>query len=484
MSRHLLIPLLAFAIVLAACAGQTPAAQPPATSPAASSTQPPVPTSAPTVAPATATTAGLTLKDDAGRSVTLTGVPQRIISLAPSTTEIAFALGAGSRVVAVDAFSDYPDAAKAVPKVTQGFNYNYEQIVTDKPDLVLAAGITSPDVVKKLEDLKLTVLVVGAPTQSFASVESDIQLVGQALDAGDQAKQVIAGMENKIADVKATVAKATTTPRVYWELDATDPAKPYAPGGGAFLDDLIKMAGGTNVTASAKQGYAQVNAEEIVKADPEVIILSDAAYGTTPDSVKKRPGWDGIAAVKNNRVLPIDDNLVSRPGPRIADGLLAAAKLIHPELFEASQVGGTSYTDPFAYCAAVGTVDAPDARYTGPAMPDSIVSGLQKAMGTSMPLELMAKGSFWRCMGGKVYGCNIGANLPCQSKADTSQTPTQDMKDFCTANPTSDFIPAVVTGHETIYEWKCTAGAPVAGKQVVQVDAQGYQSNIWYLINP
>ncbi|MGE5139159.1 MAG: ABC transporter substrate-binding protein [Rudaea sp.] len=278
-------------------------------------------------------TAGVTLKDDAGRQVTIAKPPERIISLAPSTTEIVFALGAGQRVIAVDAFSDYPEQAKSLPKVTQGANYNYEQIVSLKPDLVLAAGITSPEVIKKLEDLKLTVLVVGAPSQSFASAESDIELAGKALGAEQLAGQVTQDMEKKIADVKTAVANAKDKPKVYWELDATDPSKPYAPGTGSFLDDLISLAGGENVTASAGQAYSQVNAEEIIKANPDVIILSDAAYGTTPDSVKSRPGWNVIKAVQNDRVLPIDDNLVSRPGPRLADGLEAAARLIHPELF-------------------------------------------------------------------------------------------------------------------------------------------------------
>ena len=274
------------------------------------------------------------LKDSAGRQVTINATPQHIISLAPSTTEIAYAIGAGDRIVAVDEFSDYPEAAKNLPKMTRGFTYNYEQIVSLKPDLILAAGITSPDVVKKLEDLKLTVFVVGSATTTFESVKGDIQLAGQALGAADKAKQVTDAMDNKIAEVEGKVAKATTTPRVYWELDSTDPAHPYAPGPGSFISDLIKLAGGVSVTAGAKQAYSQINAEEIIKADPEIIILSDAAYGTTPESVRTRAGWNVITAVKNARVLPIDDNLVSRPGPRLADGLEAAAKLIHPELFQ------------------------------------------------------------------------------------------------------------------------------------------------------
>jgi iron complex transport system substrate-binding protein len=199
--------------------------------------------------------------------------------------------------------------------------------------LVLAAGITGPDEVKKLEDLHLTVLVVGAAAATLDGIRADILLAGQALGAADRAEQVVANMDARVAAVKAKIAQATTTPRVYWELDATDPAKPYAPGPGSFISDLVKLAGGVNVTDNAKSSYAQVSAEEIIKDNPQIIILSDASYGIAVDSVKTRPGWNVIDAVMNGKVFPIDDNLVSRPGPRIVDGLEAAAKLIHPELF-------------------------------------------------------------------------------------------------------------------------------------------------------
>jgi hypothetical protein len=144
-----------------------------------------------------------------------------------------------------------------------------------------------------------------------------------------------------------------------------------------------------------------------------------------------------------------------------------------------------SYSDPFAYCAAVGTADTPDVRYTGPRMPDALAQGLKKASGASAdaPIEMFTTGAYWRCMDGKVYACTIGANLPCDSKANTDKTPTQPEIDFCKANPTSDVIPAAVTGHDTIYAWLCKAGQPAIDKQVFQVDKQGYIVEIWYEIS-
>lgn len=161
-------------------------------------------------------------------------------------------------------------------------------------------------------------------------------------------------------------------------------------------------------------------------------------------------------------------------------------------LFGCSTMPGSSasptpaaYTDPFAYCAAVGTLDAPDARYTGPEVPETIARGLQNALNApDTPLDVLVNGSFWRCMNGKVYACFVGANLPCEAKANTDRTPTQAEKDFCQQNPDSDFIPMVVTGRETVYEWRCNNAAPEIVRQLTEPDARGYLSNIWYEISP
>ena len=143
------------------------------------------------------------------------------------------------------------------------------------------------------------------------------------------------------------------------------------------------------------------------------------------------------------------------------------------------------YTDPFAYCAAVGTIDAPDATYTGPQVPQSVAEGLQTALNApDTPLDMLQNGSSWRCMDGAVYACFVGANLPCEAKANTDRTPTQEEIDFCSQNPNSDFIPAVVTGRETVYEWRCRDGAPEIVRQISQPDAQGFLSEIWYKISP
>ena len=153
----------------------------------------------------------------------------------------------------------------------------------------------------------------------------------------------------------------------------------------------------------------------------------------------------------------------------------------------AATTAGTqaTYADPFTYCGAVGTIDTPDARYTGEAVPDSVVQGYLKAAGlenNGEPEELLQQTTTWRCMNNAVYVCNFGANLPCDSKADTDKTPTQAMQDYCKtdANTNADSIPMSVTGHATIYSWRCTNGAAKAQDQIDEADAAGYLGRIWY----
>jgi iron complex transport system substrate-binding protein len=329
-------------LVLAACGpagAPTPApAATPMNAPAAAPTTAPAiaPTNTPAAVPTSIPTAAypLTITDSNDRKVTIAAQPQKIVSLSPSDTEIVYALGQGAKLVAVDQFSDYPPEAKSVLNIggSRG-NFNFEKIVALAPDLVLAAGPTAADTIKKLEDLKLTVVVISSRKTTLDSIMGDIKLAGSILGVPAQARQLTEAMQQRLDVLKTRVAAAKARPRVYWELDGTNASKPYTVGAGNFVHDLITLAGGENVFSGLSASFSQVGAETVVAANPEVIILSDAAYGISPESVKARSGWDVISAVKNGKVFPIDDNLVSRPGPRIVEGLEAAARLIHPELF-------------------------------------------------------------------------------------------------------------------------------------------------------
>ena len=325
MFRRLAFILLALGLILTACA---PAATPISTVIPIETT---IQTTAPTIAP---TPVGITLTDGLGREVKLASPAHKIISLAPSNTEILFAIGAGSQVVGRDKYSDYPDAAKSVIDIGDTFkDLNTEQIVSLHPDLVLAAEINAPEQVKTLEGLGLTVYYLKNPTtleEMYGNIETVAKLTGHEADA----TTLIASLKARVAAVDAKIATATTKPTVFWELDATDPAKPYTIGSGTFIDLLIQRAGGTNAAGTLKDQYPQVSLEQVVAWNPAFIVLSDAVYGVTAAAVKARPGWGKLNAVKAGNVVPVDDNLFSRPGPRLVDGLEALAKLLHPELFK------------------------------------------------------------------------------------------------------------------------------------------------------
>jgi len=322
MSRKLLITFAASLVLLSACS-------PSAVTETLVATEPP--TEAPGVAPTEVPTAQpIVLIDGLGRMVELSAPAQRIVSLTPATTEILFAIGAGSQVVGRDMFSDYPDAALDVADIGGSWGeYNSEAIVNLQPDLVIAGGINPPELVASLENLGLTVYFLANPV-SMEEMYDNLDIMGTLTGHGTEAVDLAESLKVRVKVVDDTLSGVTEKPVVYYELDAT----PFTAGPGTFVDQLIDRAGGINFGAGMESAWAQVNLEQIVLADPAIIILGDAAYGESPETVAARPGWDVLSAVKNQAIFAFDDNLVSRPGPRLVDGLEALARLIHPELFE------------------------------------------------------------------------------------------------------------------------------------------------------
>jgi iron complex transport system substrate-binding protein len=284
--------------------------------------------------PTTPPSGPITLTDGLNRTVTLPAPAKTVVSLAASNTEILYAIGAGSLVVGRDDFSDYPAEAKNVSNIGgSNSKYNLEAIAKLKPDLVLAAGLNTPDQVKAIEDLNLNVFYLANPTDlngMFTNLETVAKLVGKEA----QTSQLVANLKNRYDGVAKALAGITTKPKVYYELDATDSTKPFTAGPGSYVEQLITAAGGVNVGAGLGAPWAAISQEEIIAQNPDVILLGDAAYGTTIESVGARPGWSSLYAVKNQKVFAFDDNTVSRPGPRLIDGLESMAKLIHPEAFK------------------------------------------------------------------------------------------------------------------------------------------------------
>ncbi|HEV2010326.1 MAG TPA: cobalamin-binding protein [Candidatus Limnocylindria bacterium] len=265
--------------------------------------------------------------DFQNRSVAISKRPERIVSIGPSNSEFLFALGVGDRVVGTDDFSDEPAAAKTKEHVG-GVKVSLEKVVSLKPDLIVTVKF-SDGTIEALSQTNAAVLVVDP--QNAADVARTATLLGQAVGA-DGAK-LAADIQAQLDAVKARTANASK-PKVFHEIDASDLTKLYTVGPGSFIDDLIKLAGGTNIAAAAKTQYPTISAEEVVRADPDIVVLADAAYGTTVEQVAARAGWSALAAVKNKRVYPVSGNLYSRPGPRLGQAAEEYAKLVHPELFK------------------------------------------------------------------------------------------------------------------------------------------------------
>lgn len=311
---------LAALLALAACASATP--------------PPPTATTAPTATPEPTPAPALTLSDNYGHTVTLAEPPQKILSLAPSNTEILFAIGAGSQVVGRDMFSDFPAEAQQLPDIGGGFNQlNTELIVSLAPDLVLAADLTPPEQMQALEDLGLKVFALDNPRE-LEGMYQNLALVGQLTGHETEAAALVDSLKERVAAVEAKIATVSERPLVFYELDSTDVNAPWTAGPGTFIDTLINMSGGENVGQTLQGDWVQISVEALLVADPDLIVLGDATWGgVTPEDVYARTSWADLTAVKEKRVYTFDDNLVSRPGPRMVDGLEAMARLLHPELF-------------------------------------------------------------------------------------------------------------------------------------------------------
>lgn len=282
----------------------------------------------------TPSAAPVVVTDGLGRQISLSGPAQRVISLAPSNTEILFALGAGSQIVGRDTFSDYPEEAKNLLDVGGGFNeLNLEIILAQKPELVLASSLTAPEQIDALEKAGLTVFVLTNP-KDFEGLYDNLRLVARLTGRETDAEALVTQLEQRVAAVEAKLSGVADRPLVFYELDGTEPNAPWTPGPGTFIDTLIRMAGGENLGASLQGEWVQVSLEELIVRQPDLILLGDATWGgVTAEDVAARAGWDALQAVKEGRIFPFDDNLVSRPGPRLVDGLEAMARLLHPQLF-------------------------------------------------------------------------------------------------------------------------------------------------------
>jgi iron complex transport system substrate-binding protein len=273
--------------------------------------------------------AGVSATDDAGREITLERAPKKIVSMAPSNTEILFALGLGERVVGVTNYCNYPPETAGIPRVGDAWSADYEKIVSLEPDLVLAVGTATSQLVTGLEGYGLKVFILQAETVDH--VARDIELVGRITGASAAAERLageVRGRVESVAQTVATVPEGERT-RVFWALDGLL----WTVGPGSFVHDLIVLAGGRNVADGVGTPYGQLSMESLLQADPDVIIIP-LLDPTVSEALAALGGWGTLRAVREGRVYQIDPDIVSQPGPRVAEGLEQVARLLYPDLFD------------------------------------------------------------------------------------------------------------------------------------------------------
>lgn len=332
---HRILAIALCAVISVGCV-LSPAANAPASEQesAASPTIAVPPTATDTPPPASPTSASVVWVDDLGREGRLPQPARRVISLAPSNTEILFAIGAGDVLVGRDEFSDYPPQAQEVSSIGSVYGeINLEAIVALDPDLVLAAEINSPEHVDAIQELGIQVYYLANP-DDFEGLFENVSTLGRLTGYEAQARDLVDQLAERVQNVLA-VLQGQPNVRVYYEIDGTDdPTAPWTTGSGTFQNQLITLSGGENIAADL-EGWKQINVEEIISRDPEVIIFEDAPWiPTTVESIASREGWSGIQAVAEGRVYGISSQWTGRPGPRYVDAFEAMAEMLHPEAFE------------------------------------------------------------------------------------------------------------------------------------------------------
>jgi iron complex transport system substrate-binding protein len=272
------------------------------------------------------TLAPFTIEQSDGQTLSVERVPQRIVSMSAHATEIFCAIGAGEQLVAVEQFANCPLGGRERP-VVDAFQPNLEAIAGYEPDLVYVFSNTD-NIVEALRRIDTPVLYRALPT-SLEGVLDEIELFGRLTGREAEAQELILSMRQRMDIVKERIADVDQGPRIFHELDAMY----FTVSPDSFIGDFYNLLKAENIAEGATGEYPQLSAEVIIERDPEVIVLADEAAGVTAESVKERPGWNQISAVTNGRVCVVDPDIVSRPGPRIADALEALAECLYPERF-------------------------------------------------------------------------------------------------------------------------------------------------------
>ncbi|MFD2116742.1 ABC transporter substrate-binding protein [Paenibacillus yanchengensis] len=268
----------------------------------------------------------LTITDDTNTTLEITQVPQKVVTLLPSETEILYAIGSGEQVVGVDAFSNYPNEAKEKAQIGDSTT-NIEAIMALEPDVVFASSTMNTAAIEQLRALDITVYATDPKT--YEAVIEKIQAIGTLMNKQQEAEAVAKHMQSVKDDI-VTKLSGVEPKTVFFEV-----MEGWTVGSGEFIDEMLQLAGGTNV-AGQTPGWYEISVEQLIEMNPSVILFADREGETDvlTESIKNRAGWEVIDAIKEQKVFPINEDQVSRVGPRLADSLQHIAAALHPELFE------------------------------------------------------------------------------------------------------------------------------------------------------
>ncbi len=280
-----------------------------------------------TEAPPAAPAFPVTVTDSGGTELVFEAAPRRIISFSPAATEILFAIGAGDQVIAADEFSNYPPETAALERVRYA-DPDPEAALALDPDLVLFATLQEGSV-EQFRDLDLRVMFNREP-ESIEGVLADIELLGRVTGHAEAAEALTAEMRERIAAIVDSLEDVQQGPLVFYELDDTL----YTVGPDSFIGAMLTLLKARNVAEGAVSAFPQLTSEAVIAADPAVILLADAAFGASLETLRERPGWAAIEAVAGARVYPIDPDIASRPGPRIVEAIELIARALYPDRFD------------------------------------------------------------------------------------------------------------------------------------------------------
>jgi len=276
----------------------------------------------------------VTIKDALDNEVILEAKPERIVSLMPSNTEIAFALGLGNEVVGVNDYDNYPEEVNGKEKIG-GMDFNVEKIISLNPDLVLAhasGAHNSAEGLQQLRDADITVLVVN-DAKNFDEVYDSLNMIGTATGTKEEAEKLASEMKTKIDEIKAKAEEIKAEDRKTVFVEVSPAPEIYAVGVNTFMNEMLIMLNADNIIT--EEGWPKIDPEAVIERNPDVIITTHGYYTEDPIAdVLGRVGWQDIAAVKNKQVVDVHSDKVTRTGPRLVEGVEELAKAIYPEVFK------------------------------------------------------------------------------------------------------------------------------------------------------